>query len=319
MCGLNIYSVQPVRNPVQTQLDCLVCFMAQALSAARLSTDDPGSQRKVVNEVGRMLAGIDLRKTPPENAVSLYELIAELTGNPDPFAGLKKQSNDFALSIRDRISRSIDRSADPLRTALHFAACGNIIDYAAQHSFDAATAMADCGGQPFILDDYASLQERLTTPEREKSKVLYLADNCGELVFDGLVVRELQQLGHQVTLAVRGAPIINDATMEDIRACGLDRLCRVIENGTNCPGTPLQSCNAEFQQVFQEADVILSKGMGNFETLSDIKAPIFFLFTVKCVRVASYLRDSTGMTEEQIAGAGEMIFMEQRHPTSEPG
>ena len=296
---------------MQTHLDCLVCFMRQALAAARLSTNDSKLHRNVINEVGRMLAKIDLGKTPPENAVFLYRLIAELTGNSDPFADLKRQSNEFALSLRDQISDTIAGASDPLRTALRFAACGNIIDYAAQHSFDATTTMAECGSQPFVVDDYPRLLDRLEHSALEKTKILYLADNCGELVFDGLLIGELQRLGCVVTLAVRGRPIINDATMDDVRACGLNTLCRVIDNGTGCPGTPLADCSDIFQQAFADADVILSKGMGNFETLSDVSAPLFFLFTVKCIRVASYLRKVTGKNDQEITGSGEMVFIEQ--------
>ncbi len=297
---------------MQTHLDCLVCFMRQALAAARLSTNDPELHREVVDATGRMLAQVDLGSTPPENAVFLYRLIAKITGNSDPFVDLKRQSNEFALSIRDQISDTIAGAADPLRTALRFAACGNIIDYAAQHSFDATTTMADCGSQPFIVDDYPRLLDTLEYSDQKKTKILYLADNCGELVFDGLLIRELKRLGCIVTLAVRGAPIINDATMEDVHACGLNTLCRVIDNGTDCPGTPLADCSDIFQQAFADADVIISKGMGNFETLSDVSAPLFFLFTVKCTRVASYLRKVTGKNDQEIAGSGEMVFMQQQ-------
>ncbi len=304
---------------MQTHLDCLVCFMRQALAAARLSTNDPELHRKVIDDAGRMLAEIDLGSTPPENAVFLYRLIAKITGNSDPFIDLKRQSNDFALSMQDQISDTIAGSEDPLRAALRFAACGNIIDYAAQHSFDASATMAECGSQPFVVDDYPRLLDKLAHSGREKTKILYLADNCGELVFDGLLIGELQRLGCGVTLAVRGAPIINDATMEDVRACGLNTLCRVIDNGTDCPGTPLADCSDIFQQTFADADVILSKGMGNFETLSDVSAPLFFLFTVKCIRVASYVRRVTGKSSEEITGSGEMVFMEQRIPVPAPG
>ena len=312
MFGPNICFAQPAGILMQTHLDCLVCFMRQALAAARLSTNDPELHREVVDATGRMLREVDLGRTPPENAVFLYRLIAKITGKADPFVDLKRQSNEFALSIRDQISDTIAGAADPLRTALRFAACGNIIDYAAQHSFDATTTMADCGSQPFIVDDYPRLFDTLEHSDRKKTKILYLADNCGELVFDGLLIRELQQLGCVVTLAVRGAPIINDATMEDVHACGLNTLCRVIDNGTGCPGTPLDDCSSTFQQAFADADLILSKGMGNFETLSDVTAPLFFLFTVKCAVVASYLHKVTGKSDKEISGSGEMIFMQQR-------
>ncbi len=297
---------------MQTRLDCLVCFMRQALAAARLSSNNPDMHRHIVDRVGRMLTHIPLAKSPPENAVDMYRMIADLSGTQDPFADLKKQSNDFALSIRDLVSEKIAESDDPLRTAVRFAVCGNIIDYAAQHSFNVTSAMDDCEKHPFLVDDYSKLLARLQ--DIRQAKVLYLADNCGEIVFDGLLVGELQRLGCEVTLAVRGAPIINDATMEDAEVCGLTSLCRVIDNGTDCPGTPLADCSAAFQQIFADADIILSKGMGNFETLSEVSAPLFFLFMVKCERVASHLQEVTGKSRNEITGNGEMILMQQERP-----
>ena len=292
---------------MQTDLECLVCFVRQALSAARLSTRDPQIRRRVIDETGRMLSRVKLDNTPPENAVFLYRLIAEITGRQDPFKELKHKSNVFALSLYDSISSQVEAARDPLRAAIHFAACGNIIDYAAQHSFDAAESMAGCSSSSFLVDDYPALVEQARGITQ--AKVLYLADNCGEIVFDSIAIRELQKTGCDVTLAVRGAPIINDATMEDAVFCGLTSLCRVIDNGTGCPGTPLGECSAEFRRYFTGADIILSKGMGNFETLSDVDAPLFFLFTVKCNRVASYLNDLFAEQELGLTGTGEMMFM----------
>ncbi|HHD56825.1 MAG TPA: DUF89 family protein [Desulfobulbaceae bacterium] len=292
---------------MQTDLECLVCFVRQALSAARLSTRDPQIQRRVIDETGRMLSRVNVKDTPPENAVFLYRLIAEITGKQDPFKELKHQSNVFALSLYDSINSQVEAATDPLRTAIHFAACGNIIDYAAQHSFDAAESMAGCSSRSFLVDDYSALVEQIRAVRQPK--VLYLADNCGEIVFDSIAIRELQKIGCDVTLAVRGAPIINDATMEDAVFCGLTSVCRVIDNGTGCPGTPLGDCSEEFRRCFGEADVILSKGMGNFETLSDVDAPLFFLFTVKCSRVASYLNDLFTGRELGLTGRGEMMFL----------
>jgi len=123
------------------------------------------------------------------------------------------------------------------------------------------------------------------------------------------VISEVQDKGSEVILAVRGASIINDAVMEDAVTCGLTSICRVIDNGTGCPGTPLADCSAEFRGFFATADIILSKGMGNFETLSEVNAPVFFLFMVKCDRVSSYLRQVLTLDNREIIATGDMIFM----------
>lgn len=144
------------------------------------------------------------------------------------------------------------------------------------------------------------------------SKVLYLADNCGEIVYDVLVLRALVDLGLEVTVAVKEGPIINDALMADAFSCGLDRYARIISNGTACPGTPLASCSTEFLEAYRGADLIISKGQGNFETLSETvavsKADIFFLLTVKCPVVGAHLARLAGKDPAELPGLGEMVL-----------
>ena len=170
--------------------------------------------------------------------------------------------------------------------------------------------MNTCLTREFILDDYPLLQQALQNAG-PAPELLYLCDNCGEIVFDALLVRQLQKQGCRVTAAVREYPIINDATMDDARICGLAEICPVITNGTGCPGTPLADCSEEFTQHFRAADIIISKGMGNYETLSEEKAPIFFLFTVKCSQVAHHVTERKQLASGTLIGTGEMIFMQQ--------
>jgi len=172
--------------------------------------------------------------------------------------------------------------------------------------------MADCLDREFVLDDYPALQQ---ASAGSAVNVLYLCDNCGEIVFDALLVQQLQQQGCRVTVAVREQPIINDATMADARLCGLDGICPVITNGTGCPGTPLADCSDRFKEHFGTADVIISKGMGNYETLSDEQLPIFFLFTVKCSEVARHVTARKQLAPGILSGTGEMILMQQNCKT----
>lgn len=269
---------------MQTGNDCLVCFLRQTLATARRSTTDPQEHWRLVGEVGAMLADFDPRLSPPENAVRYYRLIAERTGVADPYAQEKKESNLYALGLEHRTRALIQREADPLLAAAQFAINANVLDYGSQYLLDREEALASCQ-QPLIVNHYLALQQQLAG----KPNILYLADNCGEIVFDKLLVELLLAMGCKVTVAVRQSPIINDATLEDAITCGLDRLCPVIANGADAPGTPLANCSASFLQHFSQADCIISKGMGNFECLSEVAAPIFFLFTVKCTAVLAHL------------------------------
>ena len=269
---------------MQTGNDCLVCFLRQALATVRRSTTDPLQHWQLTAEVGSMLASFDPRIPPPENAVHYYRLIAQRTGVVDPYAVEKRESNIFALGLEARTREIIQGEADPLLAAVQFAINANVLDDGAQYRIDREVALASCR-QPLLVNHYPALQQLITT----KPNILYLADNCGEIVFDKLLIELLLAGGCKVTVAVRQSPIINDATLEDATACGLDRICPVITNGADVPGTPLATCSKEFRRHFTSADCIISKGMGNFECLSEVAAPIFFLFIVKCTTVRSHL------------------------------
>ena len=301
---------------MRTTLECMVCFMQQALSTARLSTGDPELHHQVVNATGDLLSSLDLSISPPENAVAVYKQVAKLTGVADPFQQLKKESNSFALRLRDQVRERIDSAENSLYMAVRFAIAGNIIDYGVQREFDALDVLSKCMEKDFCIDDFELLSKELNGSEG--LNILYLADNCGEIVFDGLLVEQLQQYGHTVTLVVRGDDILNDATMQAAVDVGVDDLCTVINNGTSCPGTPLGSCSDELQKAFAVADLIISKGQGNFETLSEVDGPIYFLLTVKCTVVARHITALKNIAVNKINGSGEFVLMKTGKSSSAP-
>lgn len=292
---------------MRTELDCIVCFMQQALSTARLSTDDPETHRLIVNETAGLLAGLDLSLSPPENAVAVYKQIARLSGVTDPFEQLKTESNFFALKLRGQVRERIISTPDPLLAAVRYAISGNIIDYGAQHQFDAMQSLANCMEEKPWIDDYDLFRTHVAGSEG--MNILYLADNCGEIVFDGLLVEQLLNNRHAVTMAVRGEAILNDATLQSATDAGMDPLCKVISNGTSCPGTPVGSCSEELETAFAGADLIISKGQGNFETLSEVNGPIFFMLTVKCDVVARHIAALRPAAAGKVKGCGEMVLM----------
>ncbi len=294
---------------MRTSLDCLVCYVRQARSLGLRASTDTAVQRLLLDAAGRFLATVDTDLPPPENSGRLYPLFAKVLGMADPFAQVKEESNALALAMQEGIRQRIEQAADPLRAAVRAAIGGNIIDYGSLHSFDAAQTMRDCFVREFVVDDYPALRQAVSKADQ---KVLYLCDNSGEIVFDGLLIEQLQRLGCQVTAAVRESPIINDATLADARACGLDQLCPLISSGMSCPGTVLAQCSTEFLHHFHTADLIISKGMGNFESLSDQPAPLYFLLTVKCAQVAKHVAEQWHIPADILEGKGEMVLLRQQ-------
>lgn len=289
---------------MQTGNDCLVCFLRQALATARRSTTDRQQHWQLTGAVGAMLASFDPRIPPPENAVHYYRLIAQRTGVRDPYAAEKRESNTFALDLETRTREMIQGETDPLLAAVQFAINANVLDYGAQYRLNREAALASCR-QALVVNHYWALQEQIAT----NPHILYLADNCGEIVFDKLLIELLLARGCRVTVAVRQTPIINDATLEDAITCGLDRICPIITNGADIPGTSLAACSEEFRRHFDGADCIISKGMGNFECLSEVRAPLFFLFIVKCTTVRAYLKSQFPASDLQI---GSPVLLQGR-------
>lgn len=193
----------------------------------------------------------------------------------------------------------------PLATAIGFAIAGNIIDYGAAGQFDVEEAFRRSREMSYAIDHRAEMLAALASLQ-PGANILYLTDNCGEIVYDSLVIEILAQKKLDITVAVKSGAIINDALLEDAYTAGLDKWATIIANGTSCPGTPLESCSEEFRQLFEQADMVISKGQGNFETLSGADRNIFFLLTVKCKVVAQHLEDITESSQE-LSGKGEMV------------
>jgi len=292
---------------VKTALECMACYLRQTLQVSRVATDVVSCQLEALKRVSELIGDMDMERTPPENSVAVYRAISEITGCADPYLEIKQQSNKQAMALLPEFQKEIADSSDPLATALRLAIGGNIIDYGAMHSFDVEAAMERCLKTPYVVDHSQILLQNLRALEKG-AKVLYLADNSGEIVYDSLVIRELADMGLEVTVVVKSGPIINDALIEDAQICGIDRLAHIIENGTSCPGTPLDSCSDELLRAFDKADLIISKGQGNFETLSESGADIYFLLTIKCSVVGEHLAKISGTSQQNLSGNCELVL-----------
>jgi len=293
---------------MKTNIDCLPCLMRQALQTAKICTDSPKIQGKVVKGVAKLISECDLGLTPPAFAGEVYEKIKSITGVEDPYAEKKAESNQIALSMISSLREEIEekKGDEGAELAIRFAIAGNIIDYGAYQDFDFFDVLKKCRDVQLAIDHTSQL---LTAIEKlpTGSEVLYLVDNCGEIVFDTLLIERLFAKRLKITVAVKEGPIINDALMADAYTAGLDRYAKIISNGTRCPGTVLTLASHEFLAHYSSADMVISKGQGNFESLSEENREIFFLLTVKCAAAAKHMLEMTDAKETILNGTGEMV------------
>ena len=223
-----------------------------------------------------------------------------MVGDGDPYLELKKRSTKLCMGIYDELKTRLDGSDDRLLMAVQLAIAGNIIDYGAMRGLDVKAeverilsserqAISSERSEFFAFEEFA---ETL----KDSRTILYLGDNVGETVFDRLLIEEILRLypEKEITYAVKASPIINDALVEDARECGIDSLTNVISSGSDLPGTILERCSDDFCRLFRDADLIISKGQGNFETLSETERPVFFFFIAKCPVVARDIGCSVG-------------------------
>jgi uncharacterized protein with ATP-grasp and redox domains len=272
---------------MRTYLDCIPCFFRQALDAARMAGADQAAQKKILEELCKLIPSIPLDASPPEIGRDIYRLVREISGSKDPFKKIKQNSNKLALTLYPKLKEKINYSSDGLRTALELAIAGNVIDYGVKNSLDieaeikkifAEDAEIIKKGNRSIFD-YQKFKEAL----KGTDEILYLADNAGETVFDRIFIEKLKEIGvREILYAVKEYPVINDALYGDAVECGIDKIAKVISSGSDAPGTVLKFCSPGFIRVFRDAKLIVSKGQGNFEALSEEDGPIFFLFKIKC-------------------------------------
>jgi len=276
---------------MRTYLDCIPCFYRQALDAARIAGADEIIQKKIIDELSLLIQNFTLETAPPEMGRAIYSLVGKISGVKDPFKEIKENSNKFALKLYPKLKQEINISEDRLLATVKLSIIGNIIDYGAKNSLNVVEEIDHLFQGNFTINNenssttfkYNQFKESLNKIDT----IIYLADNAGEVVFDRLLIEELvEELGKQVIYVVRGKPIINDALIEDAIFCGINKVAKITSSGSDAPGTIMKYCSSEFIELYQNAELIISKGQGNYEALSEEDKLIFFLFKAKCSVIA---------------------------------
>jgi len=267
---------------VEIHPECIVCLFKLALRAARAATGDEKLHREVLTRLAGEIPAVPEGSISPEIGRRVQRIVRKVTGEADPFLRAKRRSNETALAHVSRLRYRVESAADPLLEAVRLAVAGNVIDLAVGSDYDLEGAIEESLETPFGIYDYEPFAAALIRAKR----VLYLGDNAGEIVFDRLLVEELLRRGKEVTFAVRGGPAINDATTDDAREAGLDGLVEVIDTGTDLPSVLLSEMGPLFRERYSTADLVISKGQGNYEGLSEEPGPIAYLLKAKCAPVA---------------------------------
>ena len=270
---------------MKAKLACIPCIMKQAYNTAVRATDDPCLIRRILDATADYVKTIDFESTPAYTSNFVYRITREITGNSDPYREDKKRFNDLCLEKAQTLRDIISSSDDPVRTASRLAILGNVIDLGIGFTFDLDRELGNFLARELAADDYDSFKSILSSG---RQRILFLGDNAGEIVFDMLLI-ELLADSHDITYTVKRGPIINDSTIEDADYVGLSDIVRIIDTGSDGIGVKWDSVSDEFIAEYEAADLIISKGQGNFETMCDTKKEIFFLLKAKCDSVADML------------------------------
>jgi damage-control phosphatase, subfamily I len=263
---------------MKVEAECASCLLARGCAETYMATTNPALRFRCMSELVKL---VNREFRPTANAAELGtkrdKIIRELTGNRDPYLRTKKQSNEKAKQLLPFAQRFVDEGynqQDRFKKACLCAIVGNIMEF-------------DIPGHNFTLNDV----DKAYALAQKTDKILYLADNAGEIVFDTILVEQLKNMGLHVIYVVKSAPVINDATMDDVAFSGMDKLAdEVLTTGADAVGLQLKLISPEFRKVYDSAKLVFAKGMGYAETLTEyaLTKPHFLMFRTKCTPVANY-------------------------------
>jgi uncharacterized protein with ATP-grasp and redox domains len=279
---------------VKVEAECAACLLSRATAETYYATTNPALRFRTIKEVIKLL-NREFRPTtvPADIGTKRDRLIKELTGSKDPYKRSKRMSNEKAMKLFPYAKKLVEKGytqQERFKKACLCAIVGNILEFdipGHRFTFKTLTKSFRDAAKDLIVDD---VDEAYELAKKVKS-VLFLADNAGEIVFDTLLVEQLKNMGLMVTYAVKGGPVLNDATLDDIGPAGMDRMAdRIVTTGTDAVGLLPKEVSEEFLKVYEDAELVFAKGMGYAETLTELKLtkPHLLLFRTKCNPVANY-------------------------------
>ncbi len=264
-------------------LDCIPCAINNYLRLIKTDIVPNDVKEPFLRRLLKFFSEEDYNQSPPVLGQKMHRLLREFSQNPDPYYEIKQKYNRMMMEKYPRFLKLLSDSSDSFDAAMRLAIAGNVIDYGSHHRLDVMDTIQHVMDAKLAIDDSKRLREDLASAET----VLYIGDNAGEIVLDKMF---LEIMNHpNVYFAVRGRPVINDATTEDAVLVGIDRLAEIITTGDDAPGVIWETSSQEFKNIFKKADVIISKGQGNLEGLIDIPQNIYFLLVTKCRLISEHI------------------------------
>jgi len=273
--------------------DCLACLYNQMLRVTKALDCDDSCAVEIMESSAERLARLRMDQTPPEAAAILYPAISRMLGKEDLYAKQKRESTERASKLIPGVEERVRSAANPLDAALRAAVAGNVIDLATEVSFDLEEEIEKIFEAPFAIDHKGRFIRQLAAAKR----VVVIGDNAGEHLFDRVMMQTFRERFPELEIAyfTRGRPIINDVTYAEAREAGIDEVARIVDSGVDTPGFLYERAGAEAREAFDRADLILAKGMGNFECMESwADGRVFFLFKVKCSVVAGKIGREIG-------------------------
>jgi uncharacterized protein with ATP-grasp and redox domains len=263
--------------------DCIPCAIGSLVTLFTKGLVPERRQEPAMRALLAYLSQLDFKLSLPQMGQEMHRLIRDVLENPDPYFEIKRTFNQLMLEYYPDLKKLVDEAADPFLMALKLAIAGNVIDFGPNRPFDFNATLDRAKTMVLAVDESESLRDSIPRART----LLYLGDNAGEIVMDRILLETIRH--PNVYFAVRGAPVINDATIDDARSVGIDRIAQVIANGDDAPGTILETSSPEFRDIFDRADLVIAKGQGNYEGLCGIDKNIYFILMAKCDHVAAHL------------------------------
>ncbi|GBD92487.1 hypothetical protein BMS3Abin05_00059 [bacterium BMS3Abin05] len=269
-------------------LDCIPCIVNSFLRLLKSGILPENEKEPAMRHLLDYLSRADYQQSPPALGREMHRMIREVLKNPDPYKEIKEKYNKMMLDLYDDFKATVNAADDPFDMAMRLAIAGNVIDFGPQHQLDVMDTIKRVVHADLAIDDSPQLRKEL----QEAPTVLYVGDNCGEIVLDKLFIETINH--PNIYFAVRGKPVINDITVDDAEKVGMNKVAKIATTGDDAPGAVWETTSNKFKELFLSADVVISKGQGNLEGLIDVHHNIYFLLITKCDLIAHRVGARTG-------------------------